>query len=139
MTRVCAIKTKFISYGPTESIKAWSRKVRWGKRGIVYEHDPRHVHVLLKGLGLEQGNSVQTLATHDVTDEELEPLDQVQRSSCRSQGARCSVPESRSSRFHIHRERVVSKDVKFLTTECVGWIVRNLKRERQMGVKWQKK
>ena len=46
------------------------------ERGIVYQHDPRHVDVLVKDLGLEQGNSVQTTATHDATEEELEQLDQ---------------------------------------------------------------
>ena len=39
-------------------------------------------------LGLEQGNSVQT-PTHDVTEEEPEPLAQVQHSRYRLQVARC--------------------------------------------------
>ena len=53
------------------------QKVTLGeKRGIVYQHDPRLVDVLVKELGLEQGNSVQTPATHDATEEEeSEPLD----------------------------------------------------------------
>ena len=63
--------------------------MRWGKRGIVYPHDLRHVDVLVNDLVLEQGNSVQTPATHDVTEEEPDPLDQVQHSSYRSQVARC--------------------------------------------------
>ena len=54
----------------------------------VYQRDPRHVDVLVKDLGLEHGNSVQTPATHDVTEEETEPLDQVQHSKYRSQVAR---------------------------------------------------
>ena len=35
--------------------------------------------MLGKDLGLEQGNSLRTPAVHDVTEEELEPLDSVQR------------------------------------------------------------
>ena len=33
------------------------------------QQDPKHVDVLVKDLGLEHGNSVQTPAVHDVTDE----------------------------------------------------------------------
>ena len=44
------------------------RGLHWRKRGSVYKHDPRHVDVLVKDFGLEQGNSVQTSATHDVTE-----------------------------------------------------------------------
>ena len=55
----------------------------------MYLHDPRHIDVLVKDLGLGQGNSVQTPATHVVTEEEPEMLDQVQRSKYRSQVARC--------------------------------------------------
>ena len=55
----------------------------------MYQYDPRHVDVLVKGLGLEHGNSVHTSATHDVTESEAEPLDQAQHSKNRSQVARC--------------------------------------------------
>ena len=55
----------------------------------MYEHDPRHVGVLLKGLGLEQVNSVQTPATHDVTDEEVEPFNS--SSTQQLQVARCKM------------------------------------------------
>ena len=78
----------------------------------MYQHDPRHVDVLVKDPGLERGNSVQTPPTLGVTEEEPEPLDQVQHSKYRSQVARCFVPQSRSSGHNIHRERVMSKDVK---------------------------
>ena len=30
----------------------------------MYQHDPRHVDVLVKDRGLEQGNSLQTAAVH---------------------------------------------------------------------------
>ena len=76
------IKAKIISYGHTESIKALKGRLHWRERGVVCQHDPRHVDVLVKDLGLEHGNSVQT-PVHDVTDEEPEPLDQMQSSQCR--------------------------------------------------------
>ena len=55
-----------------------NRRLHWEKRGIVYQHDPRPFGVLVKDLGLENDNSVQTPATHDESEEEPEPLDQVQ-------------------------------------------------------------
>ena len=75
------------------------------QRGIVYRHDPRHVDVLVKDLGLEEGNYVQTPATHDVTEEEPDPLDQVQHSKCESQVARCSF---------LSQDRT---DITFIVTE----------------------
>ena len=51
----------------------------------MYEYDSRHVDVLMKDFGLEQGNSVQTPATHDVTEGEPEPLHQVQHSKYKLQ------------------------------------------------------
>ena len=35
-----------------------NRRVRWRKRGVVNQHHPRHVDVLMQDLGLEHGNSV---------------------------------------------------------------------------------
>ena len=67
-----------------------NRRLRWGERGVVYQHDPRHVDVLVKELGLEHGNSVQTPAAPDVTEEEgSEPLSQDQHQRYRPQVARC--------------------------------------------------
>ena len=61
---------KLISFGSTESIEALKLKVALeNKRGIVYQHDPRHVDVLVKDLGIEQDNAVRTPATHDMTEE----------------------------------------------------------------------
>ena len=54
MTGVFPIKAKNISYGSSESIKTLNRRLHWGRRGIVHQHDPRHVDVLV----LEHGNSV---------------------------------------------------------------------------------
>ena len=70
MTRVDPIKAKIISHGSPKSIKTVNRRLHWGKRRIVCQHDPRHVDVLVKDLGLEHGNSVQTPATPDVMEEE---------------------------------------------------------------------
>ena len=72
MKSVYPIKAKIISLGSPKSIKTLNRKLHWGKEGIVYQHDPRHIDVLEKDLGLENGNSVQT---PEVTEEEKpEPL-----------------------------------------------------------------
>ena len=76
----------------------------------MYQHGPRHVDVLLKDFGLEQGNSVQTPARHDVTEEEPEPLDQVQHGRFLSRVARCLFLSQ--DRADVHRARVMSKDVK---------------------------
>ena len=56
----------------------------------MYQHDPRHVDVLVKGLGLEHGNSVQTPAAPNVTEEEeSEPLGQEHHRRYKSLVARC--------------------------------------------------
>ena len=89
MTGVYPIEAQIIRFGSTESIKALNRRLHWRKQGIVYQRDPRHSDVLVKDLGLEQSNSVQTPATHDATEEEPEPLDHVQHSEYTSQVARC--------------------------------------------------
>ena len=66
---------------------------------------PRHVDVLVKDLALDQGNSVQTSATHGVTEEEPKPLDQVQHSKYRSQVARCwFFSQDRADRTFIVNE-----------------------------------
>ena len=39
------------------------------ERLILYQHDPRHVDVLIESLGLENGNPVQTPNVADVKDE----------------------------------------------------------------------
>ena len=89
MTSVCPVKAKIISCGSPKSIKTLNRRLHWRERGIVYQHDPRHVDVLVKDLGVEHGNSVPTRATLDVMEEEeSEPLSQVQHQQYRSQVAR---------------------------------------------------
>ena len=56
----------------------------------MYQHDPRHVDVLVKDLGLEHGNSVQTPAAPGaLEEEESEPLSQDEHHRYRSLVARC--------------------------------------------------
>ena len=110
MASVYPIKAKIISYGSPKSIKTLSRRLHWGKRGIVCQHDPRHVDVLVKNLGLELGIAVQTPATPDVTEEEeSEPLSQDQHHRYRSQVARCL--------FLSQDREAVSEDVESQSTE----------------------
>ena len=52
-TSVYTIKAKIISYGSSKSIKTLNRRLHWGRKGIVYQHDPRHVDVLVEDLGFE--------------------------------------------------------------------------------------
>ena len=102
----------------------------------MYQHDPRHVDVLVKDLGLENGNSVQTPATPEVTEEEKpEPLSQVQHHKYRSQVARC---------LFLSQDRA---DITFIVNELcqrmpnptqqslvkLKRLARYLKRERQWG------
>ena len=46
-------KAKIISNGSSKSIKTLARRLHRGRKGIVYQHDPRHVDVFTKDLGLE--------------------------------------------------------------------------------------
>ena len=90
MKSVYPIKAKTISLGSPKCIKTLNRRLHWGKEGIVYQRDTRHIDVLVKDLGLENENSVQTPATPDVTEEEKsESLGQIQQQKYRSQVARC--------------------------------------------------
>ena len=94
MTSVYPIKAKINGYGSPKSIKTLNRRF------------PRHVDVLVKDLGLEHGNSVQTPATPDVTEEEeSEPLSQDQHHRYRSQVARClSLSQDRADITFIVNE-----------------------------------
>ena len=83
------IKANIIGAGSAQSIKALNRRIRWGETGIVYQHDPRHVDVLVESLGLENGNTIQTLIADDVNDENPVWLDPGQTSKYRSHVASC--------------------------------------------------
>ena len=136
MTSVYPIKPKIISFGSPKSIKTLNRRLHWGRKGIVYQHDPRHVDVLVKDLGLEHGNSVQTPATSDVTEEEeSEPLSQDQHQRYRSQVARCLfLGQDRADMTIIVNElclRMSSPTQQSLAK--LKRLVRYLKRERQWG------
>ena len=136
ITSIYPIKAKTISLGSPKSIKTLNRRLHWGKEGIIYQHDPRHIDVLVKDLGLENGNSVQTPATPDVTEEEKpEPLSQVQHRKYRSQVARC---------LFLSQDRA---DITFIVNDLcqtmsnptqqslakLKRLTRYLKRERQWG------
>ena len=54
----------------------------------MYQHDPRHVDVLVESLELEDGNTVQTPIVDDVNDENPVWLDPEQNSKYRSHVAR---------------------------------------------------
>ena len=83
------IRTKIISHGSTESIKALTKIVRWREREEVVYHDPRHVDCLAEKFGLGNANTVQAPAADVTSCENSEPLDQEQFSECRSHVARC--------------------------------------------------
>ena len=51
---VYPIKATIISHGSPESMKAMNRRLHWGERGTVYQHDPRHVDVPVKKVGPER-------------------------------------------------------------------------------------
>ena len=89
----------------------------------MYHHDPRHIDVLVKDLGLENGNSVQTPATPEVTEEEKpEPLSQVQHHKYRSQVARW---------LFLSRQRMSNPTQQSLVK--LKRLARYLKREKQWG------
>ena len=102
LTSVLSIIAKIISYGSPKSIKTLNRRLHWRKRGVVYQHDPRHVDVLVNDFRLEHGNPVQTPATPDATEEaESESLSQVQHHKYRSKVVRCLFLSQ--DRTDIHR------------------------------------
>ena len=102
----------------------------------MYQHDSRHVDVLVKDLGLGHGNSVQTPATPEVTEEEKpEPLSQVQHHKYRSQVVRCLfLSQDRADITFIVNElcqKMSSPNQQSLAK--LKRLARYLKRERQWG------
>ena len=109
-------KASIIGAGSTKSIKALNWRMCWRETGILYQHDLRHVDVLVESLRLENGNTVQTPKFDDVKDENpvwLDTANQQVQFSC----GQMLVPQSRQSRHSIRRERVVLKDVRSFTTK----------------------
>ena len=78
---VYPIKASMIGAGSTKNNKALNRRMRWGETGILNQHDPRHVDVLVESPGIENGNTVQTPMIDDVTDENAVWLDSEQISN----------------------------------------------------------
>ena len=66
---VYPIKASMVGASSTKSIKALNRRICWGETGILYQHDPRHVDVLVESLGLESGHTVQIPILDNVIDE----------------------------------------------------------------------
>ena len=50
---VYPIKASIIGAGSAKSIKALNWRTCWRETGILYEHDPGHVDVLVESLGRE--------------------------------------------------------------------------------------
>ena len=74
--------------------------------------------MLVEDLGLEHGNSVQTPATHDATEEEAPgPLSQGSAQQVQVTGCTMFVPQPRSSGHNVLCERVASKNVESHSTE----------------------
>ena len=136
MKKVYPTQEKIISFGSPESIKTLNRRLHWGKEGIVNQHDPRHVDVLVKELGLENGNTVQTpAAPMAAEEEESELLDQVQYHRYRSQVARCLfLSQDRADITFIENElcQTMSNPTQ-LSLAKLKRLTRYLKRERQWG------
>ena len=136
MTSVYPIKAKVISYRSSKSIKTLNRRLHWEERGIMYQHDPRHVDVLVKDLGLEHGNSVQTPAAPGaLEEEESEPLSQDQHHRYRSRVARCLfLSQDRADKTFIVNE--LCQKMSNPNQQSLGRLkrlARYLKRERQWG------
>ena len=136
MKKMYPTKEKIISFGSQESIKTLNMRLHWGNEGIVYQHDPRHVDVLVRELGLENGNTVQTPAAPSAAEEEeSEALDQVQNHRYRSQVARCLfLSQDRADITFIVNElcQTVSNPTQ-LSLAKLKRLTRYLKRERQWG------
>ena len=94
----------------------------------MYQHDPRYVGVLLTELGLERGNSVQTPATHDVTESEAEPFDQAQLARCL-----CLSQDRADVTFIVDELCQKMADPNQQSMAKLKRLVRCLKRERQWG------
>ena len=136
MTKVYPTEAKIISFGSPESIKTLNRRLHWGREGIVYQHDPRHVDVLVKELGLENGNTVQTPAAPVAAEEEeSEVLSQTQHHRYRSQVARCLfLSQDRADITFIVNELCQTMSSPTLQSMAkLKRLTRYLKRERQWG------
>ena len=120
------LKKQLESVDPNKSEHHWCRfckeyqgaepRIRQRETGIVYQHDPRHVDVLVESLGLEHGNTVQPPIVDDVKHENPVRLDAGQISKYRSHVARCLFL-SEGSGHNIRHGRVVPENVRSLGTQ----------------------
>ena len=83
----------------------------------MYQHDFRHVDVLVESLGFENGNTVQTPTVDDMKDENPVWLDPEQTSKYRSLVARCFFFSQYRADTNTRRERVVPESVRSITTQ----------------------
>ena len=79
---MCPFKTKIISQSSTENIEVLSRRVRWGERGVMCQHDT------CGRARLNRPNTVQTSAA-DAPSEDPGPLEQERLNNNSSHVARC--------------------------------------------------
>ena len=95
---------------------------------------PDTLTCFVKDLGLENGNSVQTPATPEVTEEEKpEPLSKIQHHKYRSTGCQMFVPQPRPITFIVNElcQRMSNPTQQSLVK--LKRLARYLKRERQWG------
>ena len=126
-------KASIIGAGSAESIKALNRRICWGETGILYQHDPRNVDVLIESLGLRNGNTVQTPTTDDAKDENPVQLDPDQIRKYRSHVASCLfLSQDRADiTFAVNELCRKTSDLTQHSFAKLNRLVRNWKGERQ--------
>ena len=109
--------SSFIGPGSAKSIKALIRRLRWRETGKLYQHDSRHVDVLVESLGLENGNTVQAPIVDVVKDVNPVWVDPQQIGKDRSHVARCLFLSQDRAEITCARERAVPEDVRSFATQ----------------------
>ena len=130
---VCPIKARIIGAGSTKSIEALNRRICWGETGILYQHDPRHVDVLVERLGLENGYTVQAPLIDDVIDENPVWLDseQIRRYRCHVAGSLFFRQDRADITFAVDELCQRMSDPSQHSLSKLKRLVRYLKGERQ--------
>ena len=83
MASVYPIKAKIIGYGSPKSIKTLNRRLHWGKREIVHQHDPRHVDMLVKDSKVVERRRDDAGSTHPESRRSLQRA--AQKQNCMQQ------------------------------------------------------
>ena len=110
-----------------------NRIIRWTEAGLRIEADPRHVEILIKEMGLEEANSVNTPGVKDRERDEKneQPLDRAEASLYRSCVARANyLAQDRADIAYAVKE--ACRDManpKASSWEKIKRVVRYLKRE----------